>query len=166
MARSRFAEQLPLLSVLDRLLDDDPTATREAPKSQNQLLRELKQSVRRDLEDLLNTRQRCLEQPPELAELARSLVNYGVPDFTGTGPGAASGPEEICRMLKEVITRYEPRFKRVTVELLDSSEPLDRTLRFRIDAVLRVEPVAERVVFDSTLKPGTGSVEVREGADE
>jgi type VI secretion system protein ImpF len=153
-------------SVLDRLLDEDPSVSRDAPKNQNQVLRELKQSVRRDLENLLNTRQRCLELPEDLAELSRSMVNYGIPDFTGSGMGSAKGPQDICRLLKEVIVRFEPRFKRVAVQLLDNSESLDRTLRFRIDTVLRVEPVAERVIFDSTLQPGTGTFEVREGADE
>jgi type VI secretion system protein ImpF len=166
VARTNAAEQPLVASLLDRLLDEEPTASRDAPKNQNQLLRELKQSVRRDLENLLNTRQRCLDLPEDLAELSRSLVNYGIPDFTGSGMGSAKSPQDICRLLKEVIVRYEPRFKRVAVQLLDNSESLDRTLRFRIDTVLRVEPVAERVIFDSTLQPGTGTFDVREGADE
>jgi type VI secretion system protein ImpF len=166
VARTNAAEQPLVASLLDRLVDEDPTVSRDPPKNQNQLLRELKQSVRRDLENLLNTRQRCLDLPEDLAELRQSLVNYGIPDFTGSGMGAAKGPQDICRLLKEVIERYEPRFKRVAVQLLDNTEALDRTLRFRIDTVLRVEPVAERVVFDSTLKPGTGGFDVREGADE
>ena len=166
MPRTNPAELPPVVSLLDRLIDHEPQASRDAPKGQTQILAELKQSVRRDLENLLNTRQRCLELPEDLAELGRSLVNYGIPDFTGSGMGAAKGPQDICRLLKEAIVRYEPRFKRVNVQLLDNAESLDRTLRFRIDTVLRVEPVSERVVFDSTLQPGTGTFEVREGANE
>lgn len=44
-------------SIVDRLLDFEPTNPNEAPKSRSQGMRELKQSVRRDLEWLLNTRQ-------------------------------------------------------------------------------------------------------------
>ena len=73
--------------MLDRLLDHEPDVRREAPRSRNQVLRELKQSVRRDLENLLNTRVRCIPLPPELKELKQSLVNYGIPDLTGASLG-------------------------------------------------------------------------------
>src|SRR3954470_18006227 len=68
-------------SVLDRLLDDAPETTTEPARSRAQLLRDLKQSVRRDLEDLLNTRRRHLDLPPGLAELDHSPLAYGIPDF-------------------------------------------------------------------------------------
>ena len=56
---AKISEQQPLVpSVLDRLMDCEPDNPREAPKSRHQILRELKQSVRRDLENLLNTRWR------------------------------------------------------------------------------------------------------------
>ena len=49
------ADQLLTPSVLDRLIDEEPTSTRELPKSRGQVLRDLKQHIRRDLENLLNT---------------------------------------------------------------------------------------------------------------
>lgn len=159
---TRVRPDQPLIaSVLDRLLDDDPTATRELPKSRHQVLRDLKQSVRRDLENLLNTRWRPMPWPPELAELETSLVNYGIPDITGEGLGSARGREEFRRAVEMVIRRCEPRFKTVRVEMLQNAEPLDRTLRFRIDALLYAEPAPEPVVFDSAFEPATGNVEVR-----
>ena len=152
----------PLLpSVLDRLLDDDPAAIRDPPRSRHQILRELKQSVRRDLENLLNTRQRCLPVPAHLAELKQSLVNYGTPDFTAGSMGALKDRQDFARVLQAIITQYEPRFKSVKVALVDAAEPLDRTLRFRIDALLKADPAPEPVVFDSTFEPTTCSVEVR-----
>ena len=47
------ADQPLVPSVLDRLLDYEPDVKREPPKSRHQVLRELKQSVRRDLEALM-----------------------------------------------------------------------------------------------------------------
>jgi len=154
----------PLLpSVLDRLLDEEPEVQREPPRTRNQLLRELKQAVRRDLENLLNTRRRCLGWPANLTELQRSLVNYGIPDFMGANLAAAEGRQQFCQAFEEVIRTYESRFKEVKVHLLDNGDPLDRTLRFRIDALLRAEPAPEPVVFDSAVEPGTGTIQV-EGA--
>src|SRR5262249_23124299 len=152
--------------VLDRLIDHEPDVSREAPKNRHQILRELKEAVRRDLEDLLNTRQRWLSWPAHLEELKHSLVNYGIPDFTGAGMGAAKDLPDVAKAVRAVTQQQEPRFKRVRVTLRDNAEPLDRTLRFRIDALLQVDPAPEPVVFDSTLKPGTGSFEVKGAGHE
>ena len=160
MAKIR-AEQALTPSLLDRLIDDDPGVQRETPRSRTQVLRELKRSVRRDLEDLLNTRRCCLVLPPDLKELERSLVNYGIPDFTGAHVASADSRDELRRTIEEVIRLHEPRFQKVTVHLLDSGEPLDRTLRFRIDALLRMHPAPEPIVFDSALEPGSGTFEVK-----
>jgi type VI secretion system protein ImpF len=152
----------PLLpSVLDRLLDSEPDVRREAPRSHTQLLRDLKQSVRRDLENLLNTRVRCAPWPPELKELKQSLVNYGIPDMTGASFGSAKAREEFRRIIQTTVTQYERRLKKLNVRLLDPSESVDRTIRFQIDAVLMAEPAPEPIQFDSTLRLTTGSFEVK-----
>jgi type VI secretion system protein ImpF len=160
MAKTQ-ADQPLLPSVLDRLLDDDPAVTREPTRSRTQVLRELKQSVRRDLENLLNTRRQPRPLPDGLDELERSLVAYGVPDVTGTTFGSAEGAERFRMLVEEVIARWEPRFKTVRVALAGGDDRTDRTLRFRIDALLRTDPAPEPVTFDSTFEPATGSVEVR-----
>ncbi len=152
----------PLLpSVLDRLMDDDPGATREPPRGRDQVLREIKEAVRRDIENLLNTRRRLFAWSPEMKELVRSVVSYGVPDVNGAALGATEAIEEFRRLLQTVLRQYEPRFKTVEVRPLTNAEPLDRTLRFRIDALLRVDPAPEPVAFDSTLEPGAGGFAVR-----
>jgi type VI secretion system protein ImpF len=48
--------------------------------------------------------------------------------------------------------------------MLDNAEAVDRTLRFRVDAVLRAEPVPIEVTFDSQLEPSTGYFDVRDAA--
>ena len=166
----------PLLpSVLDRLLDYEPTIRREAPRSRNQSLRDLKQSVRRDLENLLNTRIRCVPWPADLKELKHSLVNYGIPDLTGASVGSSKEREQLCREIENVIKRYggsivvkngvigveERRLRRVKVKLVDSAESHDRTIRFQIDAVLQAEPAPEPIQYDSTLRLTTGTFELK-----
>jgi type VI secretion system protein ImpF len=151
----------PLLpSLLDRLIDEDPGAFKEQPRSLAQQLRQLKQSVRRDLENLLNTRWRAIGWPSELRELDTSIVNYGIPDFTGANLGSAGSRDDFVRIIQETIRRCEPRLKRVKVELLDNSEREDRTMRFRIDAMLQADPDPEQVVFDSALEPSSGNFRI------
>jgi type VI secretion system protein ImpF len=143
-------------------MDDDPGNTREPPTSRRQVLRELKQSVSRDLENLLNTRQRCQEWPPALSELGLSVVNYGIPDFTGVNMSVPSERERLRGVIQRVIEQFEPRFSAVRVKLLENMEAFDRTLRFKIEGLLQVDPAPEPVVFESQLEPATSTFEVKD----
>jgi len=160
MSRIRPDQEL-VPSLLDRLIDYEPESSTELPKSRSQLLREMKNSVRRDLENLLNTRWRCVAWPPDMNELETSLVNYGIPDFSGANMGAHSDRENLRRVIEDVIRRFEPRFKTVRVEILKNKDDADRMVRFRIDALLYAEPAPEPVVFSSALEPADGKLEVQ-----
>jgi type VI secretion system protein ImpF len=152
----------PLLpSVLDRLIDDAPETSRDPVRSDGQTMRSVVQSVRRDLEQLLNCRRRFKAWPSEFKELSQSSVGYGLPDVTGRDLASKAGREEFRRNVEQVIRTYEPRFQAVHVEMLSNSEKIDRTLRFRVDAILRAEPVPIEVIFDSQLEPSTGSFDVK-----
>lgn len=150
MAKIREQQEL-VPSLLDRLIVEDPSHPHEVPKSRNQILREMKKSVRRDLEDLLNTRWRCVNWPPNLEELELSLVNYGLPDFSGAQLGAEQDREQLRQIVEHVIRAFEPRFKRVSVEIVQK-ELADPRLHLRIDALLYAEPAPEPVVFESQLE--------------
>jgi type VI secretion system protein ImpF len=159
---AKIGPEDPLLpSVLDRLIDDEPESHVEAARSRAQMLRDLKQSVRRDLENLLNTRWRCSVWPPDLDQLDGSLMNYGTPDFSGVNLGSAAAREELRGVLEKIIRRFEPRFKRVNVRLLDRTDGrVDRTLRFQIDGLLYAEPAPEPVQYDTEVETPTGEVHV------
>ncbi len=148
-------------SVFDRLLDDEPGNRKEQPLSQGQQLRELKQGVRRDLENLLNTRWRCRSWPPELDQLELSLVDYGIPDFTGVNMSVPTEREHLRRAIQRAISRFEPRLKDAAVTILKNEDPFDRVLRFRISGILRVDPAPEPVTFDSELEPSTTTIEIK-----
>jgi type VI secretion system protein ImpF len=138
-------------SVLDRLLDDRPEETREAPASRQTSLRLLKQSVRRDLEWLLNTRSEPGGLPEELVELNRSLACFGMPDFTSWNVRGGMDQETLRRSIEEAVAKFEPRLEGVVVTL-EAMSDVDRSVRFRIDARLRIEPAPEPVSFDSVLQ--------------
>ena len=74
------SERSAKLSVLDRLIDQEPKRTTEAPHSAAQSLRDLKASLRRDIEWLLNTRCSIQDPPAGSTELLHSLYTNGMPD--------------------------------------------------------------------------------------
>jgi len=161
MARPKITQALTP-SILDRLLDFDPARKVEALSSRSQVIRELRESVRRDLEYLLNTRRRCNENLDEWELLKYSIINFGIPDSTGINIGSDDAKADFARIIEKIITKYEPRFKSVSVTVTGDSNGVDRTFRFRIDALLRVEPAVKPVVFDSSLEPVTRSFSVRD----
>ncbi len=148
-------------SIIDRLLDFEPKLSTEAPKSRSQGLRELKQSVRRDLEWLLNTRHTADKVPEGLEELNKSLAIYGLPDFTGLSSKNIDDRKTLIRDIETALRIFEPRFMnlKVTLEEINSVE---RGVKFRIQATLRIEPTPEPVVFDTILQVGNGGFEVKE----
>ena len=158
----RVDNELSILpSVLDRLLDDEPGTEREPMPNRFQNLRELKKAVTRDLEDLLNTRQEILEElPSEFAEVSRSLVSYGLPDFTSFSLLSKHDRNRIRRAVEQAIANFEPRLARVNVTLEPPRE-YERVVRFRIEALLRVEPAPEPVSFDAVLQLHTLEYVVR-----
>lgn len=148
-------------SIIDRLLDFEPRVSTEAPKSRSQSLRELKQSVRRDLEWLLNTRHTAEKVPEGLEEVNRSIANYGLPDFTGLSSRNSDDRKNLIRNIETALRVFEPRFMNLKVEL-EEINSVQRGVKFRIQATLRVEPTPEPVVFDTVLQVGSGEFVVEE----
>ena len=140
-----------LPSVLDRLLDDEPGVDRESFSGRFFSLRDLTQAVARDLEALLNTRQEALEElPPEFAEVGHSLRTYGLPDFTALSLTNPQDRQRIRRALEQAVTVFEPRLDRVRVTV-ETPQQYEQVLRFRVEALLRMEPASIPVAFDAAL---------------
>lgn len=145
-------------SVYDRLLDLDPSSDAEEPQSKRQLAIELKESLRRDLTDLLNTRWACRSWPPDLDQLESSIANYGIPDFTGVNMASPENREHLMKMVENAIKMFEPRLIRFSI---GKEEPgIDRRLHFRIVGVLRAEPYPEEVLFDASLNVQSSEFEI------
>jgi type VI secretion system protein ImpF len=151
---------LVLPSVLDRLLDDRNSPIHAGERGRTQQLMELRNAVRRDLEALLNSHRFCRTPPDNTEQLDKSLLQFGAPDFFAVNAGSAAAREEFRRSLEESIRRFEPRFKHVTVKLVDDGISTDRTMRFRIDALMYADPAPDAVSFDSLLDPSSHSFSV------
>jgi len=155
-------KELMQVSILDRLLDESPGVTVEAEKSKYKQLKDLRNSVRRDLEALLNSRHRTLSPPENFEQLQTSLLNYGLPDLATINIRSEESKEKFIRSLEKLLKDFEPRFKSIKITFLENSDEVDRTLRFRVNATLYADPVPEVVVFDSIMEPISRTVNVKE----
>lgn len=148
------------LSVVDRLLDDEPSTPRDSPQSVAQSLNNLRNAVRRDLEGLLNTRLRCVSWPVHYKEIDRSVVGYGMPDFMSLSASGRTWRDRLRSSVETIIARYEPRLSQVAVHIIEEGSGLERVLRFRIEAMINVDPAPEAVAYDSTVDHATRLVVV------
>lgn len=161
MARVR-SQQPVLPSLLDRLIDHDPERLLEPVRPAAALLEDIKANLRRDLENLLNTRRFRPAPPPGMSELERSLVSYGLPDFSTVVLGAAEHRERFRATIQAAIERFEPRLARVEVELAPLGEEYERTLYLKITGLLMVEPDPVPLLFDSRVRTVDRAVKLRE----
>jgi len=141
-------------SLLDRLTDHEPGIRDEPVMSRNQGLRALKAALWRDMNALLNTKRREEELPEQYVETTKSLLTFGIPDFTSYSLKSPSDQNRLRRAIEAAIRRFEPRLEKinVTIQLPDEADP---TMRFRVDAFLQIEPAPEPVTFETVLPPGT-----------
>lgn len=159
MSLSTYADQPLSSSVLDRLLEAPEGDG--GPRSRGASLRDLKVAIRRDLEVLLNARQRCRSWPADYVELESSLVNFGIPDFTAGAFESQTRVEALRREIEEAIRRFEPRFESVSVEITEKQE-YDRTFRIRVSAMMYADPAPEPITLDSVLESATRTFDVVE----
>ena len=150
------------LSLLDRLIDTEPEARSEAPVTRSESLRRLRQSVKRDLEWLLNTARIADELPEAYVELQNSLYVYGIPDIASVTLNSAQDEQRLLRGIEEAIANFEPRLARVRVVCFDRITKKRAAIEFHIEAVLLVNPAPERIAFDTVLEIAKGSYTVKE----
>jgi len=157
----RQAAKRAQMPLLDRLIDEAPEKMLDAPVAAGEAMEALRRSVRRDLEMLLNSRRRWRSWPVELRELERSVLAYGIPDCTA-GTFHDKRQREVLRAeIEDTLRRFEPRFARVRVSLVESKNPLEATLRLQIEALLHADPAPEAIAFQTLVDATTADVMVR-----
>ncbi|MEZ5347350.1 MAG: type VI secretion system baseplate subunit TssE [Pyrinomonadaceae bacterium] len=148
-------------SIVERLIDFEPNMSSETAKSRSQSLKDLKISVKRDIEWLLNTRHATSEVPDGLEEVHRSLAVYGLPDFTGQSSKDTAHRKDLIKNVEHCLRLFEPRLMNLKVTL-EETDKVNRGVRFKIEGVLRVEPTPEPIVFDTVLQVGNGDITLTE----
>ena len=122
----------------------------------------LRESVCRELSRLLNTR--CPTPIDLVCEQERSVVNYGIPDFSSLSPSNTEDQRRLAAIITNTVSAFEPRLRqvRVTVERFLESE---RALYVKIQAMLVVQSITEPVTFQVYLHNRSGSATIEDIGD-
>jgi type VI secretion system protein ImpF len=149
----------PRASLIDKLVDLDPRSYGEVRPFRTLSREELKESVRRDLTWLLNTRTSLPAHLLDEREL--TVIDYGIPDF---GSYYSANVEDQALLAKRIalsISAFEPRLRNVSVTV-EPEVVNEKTLRVIIDAVLVVETVRESISFQTVFQGNIGTWELHE----
>lgn len=157
MAR-RETEAVITLSLWDRLREEPSRSPSDRQPTRSSSLRRLKDSVRQNLEWILNTR-RAVEDLPEKSPLRRSIYNYGLPDLSSFALRSVADQNRLTKLLEQAVAAFEPRLMNVRV-IMEPPTSDAQALHFQIQGLLRVDPAPERIVFDTVLDVTSGAYQV------
>jgi type VI secretion system protein ImpF len=158
-------------SLLERLTDHEPDATREVREHRSSSARSLRQSVMRDLGWLLNAQGIASAQDvARYPGVAASVLNFGFSDLAGK---SASNLDvgRIERLMADAIRAFEPRILPGTLRVrviqagrADEMSGQHNTIAFIVEGDLHAHPVPERLYLRTELDLEAGKVEISEGA--
>ena len=141
--------------LLDRLMDA-PVRGASSTSMSRMSIEDIKDSVARDLEALLNTRSAL---PDGLfkgfPEAWRSLASYGLQDFAGRSLMSYDDRVYVCACLEDAVNRHEPRLRNVRATLELRGGTTVNCLNFSITAMLVLNTAQEPVNFDAVLQPSS-----------
>ena len=156
---SRDTPQAP--SLLDRLMDDAPAQGTEPDWAAGYHMGRLKQSLARDLEVLLNTRKLADWETDGYPLCTDSMLSFGIMDLTSVTVHDSRSLRGLQDHLRKTVERFEPRLGNVKISLEPGKEG-SRSVRFRVDAVLRLQPGRPPISFAATLQAGTNACTVQQ----
>jgi len=158
---------LPTLSLVDRLsLEDSDLAEGVHDRAHldkvhyRDTIRRYKDSVKRDLEWLFNTRRTFDQRLDRYPNVESSVYAYGLPDITSVNIGSVNDQRTLVDMMKESLRLFERRLTDVIIDF----EPVvggNRSLQFRISGVLMMDPAPEEVCIDTVLDSTSSRYEVK-----
>lgn len=150
-------------SILDRLLDPDSEGT---SWRRGYDLQQITDSIRRDLEELLNAHPPFAKVPQDWPECQNSLLTFGMPDLVSATISNPSQKQELGRIVETLVNLFEPRLRKVKAVLKEDTQGGDHhNVRFHIEAEINVDP-APLVTFETVLELTTGHAKIEASLSE
>ncbi|MES2317740.1 MAG: type VI secretion system baseplate subunit TssE [Pseudomonadota bacterium] len=105
----------------------------------------LERSIERELSRLLNTRCACTIE--QLATRERSVVDYGLPDYSALYTANLDDQKRLAALVRDTIAAFEPRLREIQVEVARIANSR-HALRVSVGGMVLVEGRLEPVRFN------------------
>jgi type VI secretion system protein ImpF len=151
---AKAPEMLVTQSVLDRL-----STTEDWPTTRPQSIRYLRDSIKRNLEWLLNTRRPPIRGIENYPLAKHTVIYYGLLDLGSLSTTSNSDQRRLQAAIADSVAHCEPRLRDVDVRLIEGDIE-KKKLRFHIEARMEMKPMPEEIAFDTVLDLSTGEYEV------
>lgn len=152
-------------SLIDRLRDNEPDSKVESRAQRVLSITRLRRSVQRDLGWLLNCGNlEITEDLSAVPEVAKSVLNFGVPDLTGSTIKSVDIPL-LERELRTAILNFEPRLLADTLKVsvdVDQSNMSRNAMKFLIQGQLWAQPLPINLFLSTELDFESGKASVAE----
>jgi type VI secretion system protein ImpF len=152
--------------LLDRLIDEQPGAQKESRDKNVLSPGQLRASIMRDIGWLFNTPGPVdRDAISEFPEAVTSVINFGVPDLTGT-TGSSVKAADLERGFLKALQTFEPRLSRhgLQVEVREDSDS-PNTISLRISGEVIANQMSERMYIKTEIDLETGQISVKETVD-
>ena len=151
--------------LLDRLTDEQSENTRESRDKHVFSPRQLREALLRDLSWLLNTPAPMPEEGiSDFPQVATSVLNFGIPDLTGTTASAVPGTA-LERSIFKAIQLFEPRLEKhgLSVKLMgmeDSVTP--NVISLEIAGEIMANQLADPLYIKTEIDLETGQFSLKD----
>ena len=151
---ARLKSDTPITqSLIDRLMDSE-----EMPTTRSASIQMFRNSIKRDVEWLLNSRRAFVPEIEDYPLAANSVFTFGLPDVNEL-PGGNSA-NNVLAAISQTILIHEPRIREPRVSLTRTDE-LSRSLRFHVEGKLVLENSEEDITFDTLFEVTSGEYQVK-----
>ncbi len=134
--------------LLQNLLDNELDKHSDTSKDESQHAKEYYENIRENLEFILNTHSYYFSNQAQ-GNLQRSLVNFGINDITHSFFATERGHNDLCQIVQQAISRFEPRLSQVEVSVITGEWENDRRLKLRIEAAIHTPQGLDAAIFET-----------------
>jgi type VI secretion system protein ImpF len=147
---------LPFL--LDRLVDEDSQSRVESRERRVISFKQFHKAILRDLQWLLNSPTKAtVDDIDEFPEVAKSVLNYGMPDIAGSTESSMT-PEIVEKMVRTAIHLFEPRVIRNSLHVrgISAAKAIGNMLALEIRGQVWAQPMPESLYVKTEVDLETG----------
>jgi type VI secretion system protein ImpF len=113
----------------------------------------VREGLRRDLENLLNSSICVIGWGNDKASLDSSILNYGIIDITTLNVSTPDQKNNVAKELQKQIALLDARFDEIQITVQPNRSEAEQALRLRLELSVEIDNILESILMESLLDP-------------